>query len=803
MVVCSACGAQCAEGSRFCSACGAAISVREAGPERRLVTVVFCDLVGSTSLGERADAEDVDAFLRAFGAMVAEVAASFGGVVEKYIGDAAVAVFGVPVAHEDDAERAVRAGLRIVERIPELPVVGDAPLRVRVGIETGRAVIRRGVDPTSGQGFMVGDAINTAARLQGIAPPMGIVAGAATHALTSGLFAFERIADVHLKGKAAPADVWLVRHPLTRTGVEARRLSSEFVGRERELATLTRHLDDISAGGPPRMVLLAGEAGIGKSRLVYEVARHAEASTTLFRWRTGECPPFGQITPYAALSQIVRSHAAILESDDAAEVARKLDSMLDESSDGPWLAARLRPLLGLDAPAASPEENAAAWERVLEVMAGRGPLVLVFEDLQWADDGLLRWLGGVIDHIGDVPLLVLGVARPELLERAPDFGVGPAASRLMISSLDGADLDLLAATTLDHAELSADLGDQVRERCGGNPLFVEEFVRYLAEARPGGREVRFATALVPETLEALIAARLDALADDPRALLGDGAVVGQEFWRGAVAAMETSFPGDIDAALQILTERQLARPLPVSTVSGEVEYMFHHAMVRDVAYSRLPRAVRATKHAQVAEWLEAALGDRPDEMTGALAHHWVTALELSRAAHQEGLAAATLGPAVRSLVRAGDHALALNVSIAESQYGQALELAAPDDSQRPELIVRWARALLEAGRIGEAVGAFEEGVDGLRRQDDAVATALAVSDYSTALQLLGDMDGSQALLEEALELLGDDRTVAKIQVLARWSLHSTIMADDDGAIRAGNAALDLAAELGVATPSAL
>jgi class 3 adenylate cyclase len=500
------------------------------------VTAVFCDLVGSTPLAEQTDPEDADALLRAFGEMVAEVATAFGGVVEKYIGDAAVAVFGVPVAHEDDAERAVRTGLRIMERIPELPVVGETPTRARIGIETGRALIRRGVDPASGQGFMAG-AVNTAARLQDIAPPMGVVAGAATHALTSGLFACERIPGVQLKGKAAPAGVWLVRHPLTRTGVEARRLSNKLVGRERELGELGGRLDDIAAGGPPRTVLLTGEAGIGKARLVYELARHAEASKTLFRWRTGECPPLGQAVPFAALAQIVRASAAILESDDAEEAAGKLDALLGESADGSWLAARLRPLLGLAAPAASPEENAAAWERVPEVMAGRGPLVLVFDDLQWADDGLLVWLDGLTDRIGDVPLLLLAMARPELLERAPDFATGPSASRLSIRSLGGEDLDLLSTATLEHAGLPVELSGEVRERCGGNPLFVEELVRYLAEAQPPGEADRSGVAqaaagLVPETLEALIAARLDVLGDDPRALLGDGAVVGQGFWRG-------------------------------------------------------------------------------------------------------------------------------------------------------------------------------------------------------------------------------------------------------------------------------
>jgi class 3 adenylate cyclase/tetratricopeptide (TPR) repeat protein len=803
MVVCRACGSESAEGSRFCSDCGAAIVAPGRSSERRIVTALFCDLVGFTAFSESADPEDVDALLRAFGTLVREVSASFGGLVEKFIGDAVVAVFGVPVAHEDDPERAVRAGLRILERLSELPSPEGEAVRARIGINTGRALIHLDVDPMSGQGFMVGDAVNTAARLQSIAPPMAVVVGEATHGLTAGLFDYQQLAPVELKGKAAPASPWLARRPLTRTGVEARVQRSALTGREVELATLARHVDEILAGGSPRLVLLVGDAGIGKSRLVYELSRYTDGLPELFRWRTGFSQPFGQTTPFRALAQIVQAHAAILESDAVTDVERKLDAMLNEAGDKEWLATRLRPLLGLDAPPAGPEENVAAWERVVEEMTAHGPAILVFEDLHWADEGLLGFLTGLMDHVAQVPLLVLATARPEVLGRAPGLAApGPRSSRLPVRNLERRHLERLIESLLGDAGLPADLVQVVRGHCGGNPLYIEEFVRFLSEAGPTPSDGRSppAPAGLPDTLEALIAARLDVLPRRCREVLGDASVMGLEFWRGAVASLEQTGSEDVDRELGELVERELVRALPASTVEGDAQYVFRHAAIRDVAYGQLPRAVRAAKHAGVAGWLEDAAGERLDEVAGILAHHWVTALEHSRAARDERLAEATLEPAVRSLIRAGDHALALDVAIAESRYRQALELAPADSPERPRLLVRWARALMEDGRMDAALRAFDDGITGLKTQGDHVATALALGSQSTALQLVGDMVRSGRALQEALALLAGERSAARVDLLGQWAGHCMVMADEGEAARVAGETLELAAELGMPTP---
>ena len=500
----------------------------------------------------------------------------------------------------------------------------------------------------------------------------------------------------------------------------------------------------------------------------------------------------------------MQAHAAILESDGVTDVERKLDAMLSEAGDRDWLATRLRPLLGLDAARGRPRGER---RRVGEGRGGDGGArsrpILVFEDLHWADEALLRFLAGLADHVAQVPLLVLATARPEVLERAPGLAAsGPRISRLQVRSLERHHLERLIGALLDDASLPADLVRVVRGRCGGNPLYIEEFVRFLSEAEPipDGDGASAVPAGLPDTLEALIAARLDVLPRRCREVLGDASVIGLEFWRGAVAALEQAEPEDVERELRELVERELVRALPASTVGGDAQYVFRHAVTHDVAYEQLPRAVRAAKHAGVAIWLQDAAGERLDEVSGVLAQHWVTALELSQAVRDERLAEAALAPAVRSLARAGDHALALDVTIAESRYRQALELAPADNPERPRLLARWARALMEDGRMDAALRAFDEGIAGLKTQGDHVATALALGGRSTALQLVGDMERSGRALQEALALLAGERSAARVDLLGQWAGHCMVMADEGEAARVGGETLELAAELGMPAP---
>jgi class 3 adenylate cyclase/tetratricopeptide (TPR) repeat protein len=808
MSVCPSCGIESAASARFCAECGTPLrGSRIHTSERKIVTSLFCDLVGFTALTERADPEDVGRLLSALNALAKRVVRSYGGVVEKFIGDAVVAVFGVPAVREDDPERAVRAGLRLLEGMAELPQIAGEPIRARVGVNTGRVLVRLNVDPQSGEGFLLGDAVNTAARLQAVAPPMGLVVGEATYALTADRFEYEELGPVTLKGKAAPLPHWLAKRSVTRTGVELNvARSAELVGRTAELDALTSLVKDVSATGEPRFALLLGEAGIGKSRLIFELARFVDEWPELVIWRQGSCPPYGDVSPFSALAQIVQAHAGILESDDPAAAAGKLDEMLSESAEGDWLGSRLRPLLGLDAPPASAEENAAAWQRFLEDLAGERPAVLIFEDLHWADPSLVSFLQGLAEKAAKVPLLVVGAARPELLEDHP--GLASSAGRVDLIELKSLPPDAaaeLAARLLRASDVPEDMRDEVVRQCGGNPLYTEELVRLLAD-QAAARDAGDAGAApvqcaLPDSLQALIAARLDVLRPERKALLADAAVVGQDFWLGALARVADLGREAVEAGLRELASRDLVRPVRESTVAGEPQYSFWHALTREVAYEELPRAARAAKHAAVADWLEHDSGARVDDLADVLAHHRVTSLELARASGEQELAARQLEPAVGALMLAGDRTLPLDVTAAEARYARAAALVPEDSPQRPLALTKWGKALMESGRFEACLAAFKEGMALLQVRGEAREMALAAVDYSTALCLVGDTTSAVRLHHDIIPVVeAAGPSPELVALLGSWAALCGETADVEAALPAAARALALAAELGLDTP---
>ena len=384
--------------------------------ERRVVTTLFCDLVGFTSLSERNDPELVDGFLRRYHHVAREAIETYGGTVEKFIGDAIVAVFGVPVLHEDDPERAVRAGLRLVDEVDALPGVAGRAVEVRVGVNTGEALVRLEVDPTVGEGFLVGDAVNVAAHLQAAAPPMAVAVGEPTHSATEKVFAFEPCHPVTLKGKTKPLAAWIATEPRVRTGSELRSFASEYVGRGEELASLQGLLDQAAATQRPRFALISGEPGIGKTRLLAEFARRLDDRVETVAWHQGRCLPFGANVTFWALSEIVRDAAGVLETDGVARTEARLEATVPEGTERRDLRSRLRPLLGLEADEASREENFEAWRRFLESLASTRPVVLAVEDLHWADEAMLAFMDYLAQSGSNVPLLVLASARPEVTE---------------------------------------------------------------------------------------------------------------------------------------------------------------------------------------------------------------------------------------------------------------------------------------------------------------------------------------------------------------------------------------------------
>jgi class 3 adenylate cyclase/tetratricopeptide (TPR) repeat protein len=760
--VCPDCGEENPERARFCLSCGNRLDEAAPAEERKVVTVLFCDLVGFTARSDRADPEDVKAALRPFHARIKREIEQFGGTLDKFIGDAALGVFGSPVVHEDDPERAVRAALAIADAIAELNRHDPSlDLAVRTGVNTGEAVVAYGRGPQIGEA-VTGDVVNTAARLQGAAPVGGIVVGEATYRATSRALVYEPLPPVSLKGKAEPQRIWRAVAARGRIGDDlVRAPDTPFVGRGPELAALLgayrRAVDDAAA----RLVVVTGEPGVGKTRLVAELGRRLDQSADLVTWRQGRCLPYGEGVTFWALGEIVKAHAGILESDTADQAAAKLAQVVPgDAPDRQWLRQRLAPLVGAGtSPAADREESFTAWLRFLEEVAATGPAVLVVEDLHWADPAMLDFLDHLAAAALRVPMLVVGTARPELDDHHRAWAApGANLARIDLRPLSRRHTADLVAAMFGQAELDAGARRRILEHAGGNPLFAEELVRMLKDrallrtsdgvaALAEGAEVAF-----PESIQSLIAARLDTVAPERKGVLQDGAVIGRVFWSGAVAEMSGRDHGQVAEALDELARKQLVRPVRVSSMAGEAEYTFWHALVRDVAYAQIPRVARAQRHLAAAAWIERAAADRVEDHAEVLAHHYTQAIRLAGAAGRTGEVERARGPALRFLVLAGDRALGLHVARAGAHYARALELVPPGHPERPAVLVNWAEAARQTGRFAEAGAALEEAVEGFTDTGRAVPAGLAMGTLSSVLNSLGSQRHT-AVAAEAVRLL--------------------------------------------------
>jgi len=810
---CPQCGGESPEGSRFCPGCAAPLAAPLAQPEeRRVVTTLFCDLVGFTAMSEAADPEDVDALLRAYGAAVRKVIEIHGGTVEKYVGDAVLAVFGVPHAHEDDPERAVRAGLRVVQAIDGTAHPDGTPLQVRVGVNTGEALVHLGVEPGSGQGILVGDAVNTASRLQRAAPPMGVVVGGPTHALTEGVFEYEPLAALALKGKAAPEAVWLAKAPRSRMGV--RGLGSSLmpmVGRDGEAAYLDSLCEKALGARSPQCVLVLGDPGIGKSRLVADLFDRVDARAQLIRWRQGRCLPYGEGRTFWALGEIVKAHAGIRETDDAGMVAGKLMRVVPDGPGRDWICDRLRPLVGLDAPHVEREQNFAAWLAFFEGLAAALPLVLVVEDLHWAEDALLAFFEYVSVHAGASPLMMVGTARPEVFETSPAFASSAGRiARIWLDRLSDGDMGRLVAALPEAAAFDRSVLAAIVRRAEGNPFYAEELARLssdtaLRDDPPGAAGApslpgAVGGASLPRSVRAVIASRIDALSAAGKAGLADAAVVGQTFWSGALLALEGGDDLLVEQALRELLARQLVRHVRYSSMEGEEEFTFCHGLVRDVVYRQLPRDARAARHAAAARWTETKAGARPDDHAGVLARHYAAAVELARAAGDEAAAEPLLEPAIRYLSVAGDRAAHLDAAVAQRHYGRALSLVKAGDARRSSLLARSAEVLFRDGRFREAAGALREAADELLAAGDRPAAALTLARLADVLYAIGD-SGVCGLLERAFELLERDRPSPELAtVLGRWGKALWLSGDPHAGLAMIDQALRMSAGLELPEP---
>jgi class 3 adenylate cyclase/tetratricopeptide (TPR) repeat protein len=795
VLICSACGRENPLESRFCNACAAPLGPTRAGlrEERKVVTVVFSDLVGSTARAERLDPEDVRAILAPYHERLRDELERHGGTVEKFIGDAVVGVFGAPVAHEDDPERAVRSALAIQEAIAELNEADPRlELEVRVGVHSGEALVSIGVRPELGEAMVAGDVMNTAARLQSAAPPGGILVGEPTYRATERAIEYVEHDPVVAKGKSEPLRAWLAVVRRSAFGIDlGEGLRAPLVGRAEELDVLSGALSRVQTRREAQLVTLVGVPGIGKSRLVQELFQLVEQTPELINWRQGRSLPYGEGVALWALGEMVKAQAGILESDRADEASAKLSAavhdLVSDDAEARWVERHLRPLAGIrdtSSPVeASLEEAFTAWRRFLESMAESRPTILVFEDLHWADDALLDFVDSLADRVADLPLLVVCSARPELLERRPGWGGGKRnATTLSIAPLSDEETARLLSELLDRAVLPAEQQLELLQRAGGIPLFAEEYVRMQQD---GG------SANVPETLHGIVAARIDGLARAEKALLQAAAVLGKVFWTDALAVLAGTGPEDLDGLLFALERKEFVRRDRRSAVAGARQLAFVHALVRDAAYGQVPRAERARLHRRAAEWIETLAPDRSEDRAEMLAHHYVAALDYARNA---GIDTGDLGVHAASALReAGDRAYALNAyEAAAHHYASALQLAPLD----PKSLLAYGRALSTSERGGDDV--FAAAVEAALAVDDVETAAEAEMERGILRFLQGDRDAAGAYFDEAASLVaavGPSR--AKAFVTSSVSRFQMLAGRSDDAIRTGSEALAMAEELGL------
>ena len=749
MPACPSCEHENRLDAKFCDECGTPLVVdrNPVDNERKVVTVFFCDLVGFTERSEILDPEDVRAFLLPYYDAVTSEIQRHGGTVDKFLGDGVMAVFGAPVAHEDDPARAVHTALRALKRIPKLGL----DLHVRIGINTGEVLIATGRFDRGDA--ITGDAANTASRLQAVAPVDGAIVGQRTYDATSHLFRYEVLEPVHVKGKASALPVFRPVASKSRIGVEGVE-TTPFVGRDFELETLTRLFERARTTPSTEFVTIVAEPGLGKSRLVRELAGHLESASELVVWQVGRCLPYGDGITFSALAEIIRSHAGILDDDDQAAASSKLDMVLTESDPSvrAWMRDRLGPLVGLQTSAepSQQEETFSAWRRFLEMVAKDHPTVVVVEDLHWADDALVSFLQHVADRTTGLPLLLITTARPEIDERHPGWlGRSRHSTVLPLAALNEQDIGLLVENVV--ADASPEFVATVLERAGGSPLYAEQLSAMLREqARPiAGAMVDERS--IPPTIQALLTARIDALPSDHKALLLDASVIGKTFWSGAVETVSGMDQSSLNACLTDLARREFLRPVFPSTMAGDDEFTFWHALVRDVAYGQLPRTARMQKHQAAARWIESRAGDHIDDFADILAHHYTTALEMADAIGSED-PDVLRGSAARFLSLAGERLNEVDTEGAALRLKRALDLMEIEAVERPRLLALMGEVELNRAHPTEAARYLEAAVPALRDRGDATVAGRAMTQLSFALNRLGDLR-SRDVLADAISIL--------------------------------------------------
>jgi class 3 adenylate cyclase/tetratricopeptide (TPR) repeat protein len=774
--LCPTCGASNNPAAKFCGECGSSLaepdqsfSGRALGDsptaERRLVSVLFADLVGFTPLAETLDPEEVRDILTRYFDVASRIVQRYGGMVEKFIGDAVMAVWGTPSANEDDAERAVRAALDLTSAVASLgQEIGAPDLRARAGVLTGEAAVALGAQ---GQGMVAGDLVNTAARIQAAAEPGTVLVGDPTMRVSEAAVVYEDAGLHELKGKAEPIHLWramrvigLIRGALKSTGLEA-----PFVGREREFRLVKDLFHASAEQGRAHLVSVWGIAGIGKSRLSWEFSKYIHGVAQLILWHRGRCLPYGEGVTYWALAEMVRSRAGIAEGEEPGSSVEKVHATVLQYITDPeeqrWVEPRLLHLLGLeDRSTREPEELFSAWRLFFERLAAQSPVVLVFEDLQWAESALLDFIEYLLEWSRNHALFVMTLARPELQDRHPDWGAGKR-------NLTSMALEPLSAEAMGDllTGLAPGLPDDVQaavlDRAEGVPLYAVETIRMLIDRGllvlegPSYRPIGPVAVLeVPDSLHALIAARLDGLTPEERRLVQHAAVLGKTFTTEAVAALSGVSTKEVAGMLASLQRKEILglQSDPRSPERGQ--YGFLQDLVKHVAYETLSRRDRRSLHLAAARYLEQTWTGEEEDVVEILAHHLVHAYQ---AAPDAPDAPAIRAQARTALVKAGERAASLAANgEAHAYFDRAFELA-DDPAEQAAIAARAGETASAAGRRDAAKERFERAIALFNEADMSHAAAMVSAKLAEELWVqFSRLDEALEMMESSLSVLAED-----------------------------------------------
>jgi class 3 adenylate cyclase/tetratricopeptide (TPR) repeat protein len=794
--ICLACGSENPSEARFCMACASPLTPEEAPSRevRKTVTVVFADVAGSTPLGERLDPEALRRVMGRYFDRMKAVIERHGGTVEKFIGDAVMAVFGLPTLHEDDALRAVRAAVdmrtALAELNRELERERGVAIAVRTGVNTGEVVAGDG----SAETLATGDAINTAARLEQAAEPDEILIGLPTYRLVRDAVTAEPVEALDLKGKANPVPAFRLLEVAWDAEAVPRRLASPMVGRRREKDLLRLALDRALEDQACHLVTVLGPAGVGKSRLVEEFLGQVDA--TVLR---GRCLPYGEGITFWPVIEVVRQAAGITEGDDPTAARAKLKAVCATGERGELVFDRVSQVLGLTADSAVPEETFWAIRRLLEILAGARPVVVVFEDIHWGEPTFLDLVEHIADWTHDAPLLVVCLSRGELLDGRPGWGGGKAnATTAQLEPLNQKESATLIDNLVGQAEMDPAVRERIVESAEGNPLFVEQLLSMMIDdellRRDNGHLVPVGDLdrlNVPPTIQALLAARLDRLGHGERAVIERASVVGRIFYRGAVMELSPEeMRSDVGGHLRTLVRRELIRQH--ASEFDEDTYGFRHILIRDTTYEAMPKEIRAKLHERFGAWLESRAGDRLREYEEIIGYHLEQSYRFRSELgpvddHAEGLgrrAGTFLGRAGKRAQARGDTGGAVNL------LTRSAGLLPRDDPERLSLMPDLAEALYEAVELSRAVGVVQEAIE-LAGQAGVRAVALRARLIDLDLQIsmdpdvgfggvLDEIDGIMAQAEEMEDqdlLIGSQERAAALRFWSGRSEEANVLLD--------------------------